>query len=80
MDLKFLPERTGLDRSVSVADALAALCKDSERTLPPRPKLVDYFSPHASLDKASEPFPSRSMTFRPLTTDLRVRGSSPSAV
>lgn len=46
-----LPESTGLDHSVSVADALAALRKDPERTLPPRPKLIDYFSPQASLDK-----------------------------
>lgn len=51
MSLKFLPESTGLDRSVSVADALAALRKDPERTLPPRPRLIDYFSPQASLDK-----------------------------
>lgn len=51
MSLKFLPESTGLDRSVSVPDALAALRKDPERTLPPRPKLIDYFSPQASLDK-----------------------------
>lgn len=51
MDLKFLAESTGLDRSVSVADALTALRKDSERTVPPRPKLIDYFSPQASLDK-----------------------------
>jgi hypothetical protein len=51
MSLKFLPESTGLDRAVSVADALAALRKDPERTLPPRPRLIDYFSPQASLDK-----------------------------
>jgi hypothetical protein len=51
MSLKFLLESTGLDHSVSVADALAALRKDPERTLPPRPKLIDYFSPQASLDK-----------------------------
>jgi hypothetical protein len=51
MDLKFLPESTGLDRSVSVADALAALRADTTRTLPLHPKLIDYFSPQASLDK-----------------------------
>jgi hypothetical protein len=51
MELKFLPESTGLDRSVSVRDALGALYKDPERILPPCPKLIDYFSPGASLDK-----------------------------
>jgi hypothetical protein len=51
MELKFLPATTGLSRSVSVAEALDALRKDPARTLPPRPKLLDYFSPHASLDK-----------------------------
>src|ERR1043165_9678567 len=51
MQLKFLPESTGLDRPVSIADALASLRKDPERTLPPRPKLLDFFSPQASLDK-----------------------------
>jgi hypothetical protein len=51
MSLKFLPESTGLNRSVSVADALTALRKDPERTLPPRPRLIDYISPQASLDK-----------------------------
>ncbi len=51
MDLKFLPESTGLDRSVPIANALAALRKDPGRPLPPRPKLLNYFSPHASLDK-----------------------------
>lgn len=51
MELKFLSESTGLDHSVSVADALAALREDPDRTLPPRPKLIDFFSPHASLDK-----------------------------
>jgi hypothetical protein len=51
MNLKFMPDSTGLDRSVSVADALAALRKDPQRTLPPRPKLIDHVSPHASLDK-----------------------------
>ena len=51
MDLKFLPATTGLSRSVSVAEALDALRKDPARTLPPRPKLLDCFSPHASLDK-----------------------------
>ncbi len=51
MDLSFLPESTGLDHSVSVADALAALREDPDRTLPPRPTLINFFSPHASLDK-----------------------------
>ena len=51
MDMKFLAESTGLDRSVSVADALAALHNDPGRVLPPRPQLLDFFSPRASLDK-----------------------------
>jgi len=51
MELKFLPESTGLDHSVPVADALAALREDPARSLPPRPTLIDFFSPHASLDK-----------------------------
>ena len=51
MELKFLPESTGLDHTVTVAAALAALRKDPDRTLPPRPKLIDFFSPQASLDK-----------------------------
>jgi hypothetical protein len=51
MELKFLPATTGLSRSVSVAEALDALRKDPSRALPPRPKLLDYFSPYASLDK-----------------------------
>jgi len=51
MDLKFLPATTSLSRSVSVADALDALRRDPARTLPPRPTLLDYFSPQASLDK-----------------------------
>ena len=51
MELKFLPESTDLDHSVSVADALAALREDPECALPPRPQLIDFFSPHASLDK-----------------------------
>jgi hypothetical protein len=51
MELKFLPESTGLDRSVSVGSALRALRADPNRTLPPPPKLIDYFSPGASLDK-----------------------------
>ena len=51
MELKFLPESTGLDRSVSVGDALGALREDPNRVLLPRPKLIDYFSPGASLDK-----------------------------
>jgi hypothetical protein len=51
MQLKSLPESTGLDRSVSIADALAALRKDPQRAFPARPKLLDFFSPQASLDK-----------------------------
>jgi hypothetical protein len=51
MDLKFMPESTGLESSVSVGDALRELREDPNRTLPPRPKLIDYFSPQASLEK-----------------------------
>lgn len=51
MDLKFLPSTTGLNRSVSVADALEALRKDPARILLPRPRLLGYFSPQASVDK-----------------------------
>jgi hypothetical protein len=51
MDLSFLPESTGLDHLVSVGSALRALSEDPDRTLPPPPKLIDYFSPGASLDK-----------------------------
>lgn len=53
MDLAFLPESTGLDEMLSVGDALRALKADPDRarTLPPRPKLIGYFSPQASLDK-----------------------------
>jgi hypothetical protein len=51
MDLTFLPESTGLKEAVPLADALSALRKDSSRTLPPHPTLIDYFSPGASLDK-----------------------------
>ena len=51
MDLKFLSESTGLDTSVSVADAIAALRKDPQRALPQSPKLIDYFSSQASLEK-----------------------------
>ena len=51
MDLKFLPESTGLDVSVSVVDAITALCADPHRTLPQRPKLIACFSPQASLEK-----------------------------
>jgi hypothetical protein len=34
-----------------VGSALRALRADPNRTLPPPPKLIDYFSPGASLDK-----------------------------
>ena len=51
MDLKFLPESTGLDRSVSVGDALRVLETDPDRVMPPEPKLIDFFSPGASLEK-----------------------------
>ena len=51
MSLRFLPESTGLDRSVSIADALAALRRDPAQLLPPRPPLIDFFSPEASLNK-----------------------------
>ena len=51
MDLAFLPECTGLDDMVSVGDALRALRADPDRPLPPEPKLINYFSPNASLDK-----------------------------
>jgi hypothetical protein len=51
MNLKFMAESTGLDRSVPIADALAALRADPKRTLPPLPRLIDFFSPQASLDK-----------------------------
>src|SRR5689334_9461134 len=51
MQLKFLPESTGLDRPVSVGDAHAALRQDPERALPARPKLIDFFSPQESPEK-----------------------------
>jgi hypothetical protein len=51
MDLKFLPESTGLDASVSVVDAITALCADPHRTLPQPPKLIACFSPQASPEK-----------------------------
>jgi hypothetical protein len=51
MDLAFLPESTGLDDMVSVGDALRVLATDPDRVLPPEPKLIGFFSPHASLDK-----------------------------
>ena len=51
MDLKFMSESTGVDHSISVADALAALRKDPDCVLPPRPKLINYFAPQASLAK-----------------------------
>lgn len=51
MDLKFLPESTDLDEPVSVAGALEALRKTPARVLPPQPTLLNYFSPHASLEK-----------------------------
>jgi hypothetical protein len=51
MELAFLPESTGLEHAIPLADALTALRKMKNRTLPPHPKLIDYFSPAASLDK-----------------------------
>ena len=51
MDLAFLPERTGLDEMVSIGDALRVLTNDPSRTLPPEPKLINFFGPEASLEK-----------------------------
>ena len=53
MSLKFLPESTGLDCSVSVVDALAVLREVPGRTLPAPPTLIDYFSPR-SITRESE--------------------------
>jgi hypothetical protein len=51
MDLAFLPQNTGLDDTISVGDALRALSHDASRTLPPEPKLINFFGPEASLEK-----------------------------
>jgi hypothetical protein len=51
MNLKFLSESTGLDRSVSISEAIAALRSDTGRRLPPMPALREYFSPGASAEK-----------------------------
>lgn len=51
MDLSFLPESTGLHDMVSIGDALRALKADPSRTLPPEPKLINFFGSEASLEK-----------------------------
>jgi hypothetical protein len=51
MNLKFLPESTGLDELVSIGDAIRVLASDRTRTMPPEPKLVNFFAGHASLEK-----------------------------
>lgn len=51
MDLKFRRESTGLNRSVSIVDALHVLATNPDRVLPPEPKLINQFAGHASLDK-----------------------------
>src|SRR5262249_432771 len=50
-DLAFLPESTGLDEMVSVGDALRSKIADPNTTMPPEPKLINFFSPEASLAK-----------------------------
>jgi hypothetical protein len=51
MILEFLlPEDTGLDKSVTLKEALLAISPDRERGAPPTPGLIRDFSPHASLD------------------------------
>jgi len=51
MTIKFLADSTGLERNVSIKEALIALREDSSRTLPPDPPLIKMFAPAASADK-----------------------------
>jgi hypothetical protein len=52
MSLKFLPEDTGLDETVTLKHALVALRSDPERSgALPEPRLINYFSPKASEEK-----------------------------
>jgi|GEM_PF-3020444 len=51
MSLRFLADSTGLDRTVSVGEALFALRNDPSRTLPPDPPLINMFAPGASEEK-----------------------------
>lgn len=50
--LKFLPEDTGMDQTLTLEHALLAIGPDPERTGGPlTPNLINDHSPHASLDK-----------------------------
>lgn len=51
MYLYFLSQSTGLDNLVDIGDALHVLATDPDRVLPPEPKLINFFSPGASLEK-----------------------------
>jgi hypothetical protein len=50
MDVRFLPESTGLDHPVSITAALVAMRSASDFSPPPKPCLGGHM-PHASLDK-----------------------------
>ncbi len=51
MDLTFLPESTGLEEMVSIGDAIRVLASDPMRALPAEPRLINFVSPKASLEK-----------------------------
>lgn len=52
MTLKFLPEDTGMDQTLTIEHALLAIGPDPEHTGGPlTPNLINDRSPHASLDK-----------------------------
>jgi hypothetical protein len=51
MDVSFLPNGRGLLRAAPIAEAIELLRKDSNRTLPDPPRLINFFCPHAALEK-----------------------------
>ena len=51
MSIKFLSDSTGLERNVSIKEALIALREDPSRKLPSDPPLIKMFAPAASADK-----------------------------